>query len=113
MGVKVAFRLKRFALTETLFAVVVAASGYFLVAVVGLIFVFVFSQARPALNHVSPWAFLTGTRWLPVSDPPVFGIAPFLLGFALIVTCALAVGIPLGLAVASIWLRLLLRESGS
>jgi hypothetical protein len=54
MGVKVAFRLKRFALTETLFAVVVAASGYFLVAVVGLIFVFVFSQARPALNHVSP-----------------------------------------------------------
>lgn len=97
---RIARRLQRTANAESLFGALVAASGYLLVATVVLIFVFIFSRAYPLLHHTSLGAFLWGTVWLPVSSPPQFGIIPFLVGSLLIVSWALIVGVPLGLACA-------------
>ncbi len=85
---------------ELLFRTLVTCSGYLLVGTVGLIFIFIASQTAPLFEHTSLLDYLTGTRWLPVSTPQVFGIVPFLVGSAMVVSVALAVGVPLGVAVA-------------
>lgn len=87
-------------LLEIGFAALVRLAGYLLIAAVLLIFYFLFSQARPLFGHTALWDFITGPRWLPVSEPPLFGILPFIVGSAWIVSWALALGVPLGLAVA-------------
>ncbi len=85
---------------ELLFRTLVTCSGYLLLGTVALIFIFVVSQTTPLFEHTSLLDYLTGTRWLPVSTPQVFGIVPFLVGSAMVVSVALAVGVPLGVAVA-------------
>lgn len=85
---------------EAWFQALVTASGYLLLATVALIFIFIFSQTRPLFDHTPVLTFLTGTIWRPVSEPQIFGIVPFLVGSVMVVSVALAVGVPLGLAVA-------------
>ena len=51
-------------------------------------------------EYQSLWSFLSGRQWLSVSQPPVFGIIPHLVGSLWIVGWALVLGVPLGLAVA-------------
>lgn len=85
---------------DALFHALVTTAGYLLLATVGLIFVFMFSQAQPLFREYSLWGFLTGSSWLSTASPPVFGILPFVLGSAFIVGWALVVGVPLGFAVA-------------
>lgn len=85
---------------ESLFQAMVTTAGYLLLATVGLIFVFIFSQARPLFEEYSFWEFLTGTSWLIHATPQRFGIVPFLAGSGFIVGWALVVGVPLGFGVA-------------
>ena len=49
---------------------------------------------------VSPWEFLTGTRWTPLFQPQHFGILPLLAGSFVIAVGAALVALPLGLASA-------------
>jgi phosphate transport system permease protein len=49
---------------------------------------------------VSPWEFLTGTRWAPLIEPRAFGILPLLSGSLLVAVGAAVVAIPLGLLIA-------------
>lgn len=50
--------------------------------------------------EISPFAFLTGTRWTPLLEPRSFGVLPLLTGSLLIATGAAVVALPLGLAAA-------------
>ncbi len=85
---------------DTLFTGVVVGSGYLVLSSVLLIFYFLISRTLPLFDYQSVWSFLTGTRWLSVSTPPVFGIVPHLVGSLWIVGWALLLGVPLGLGVA-------------
>ncbi|MBI4716672.1 MAG: phosphate ABC transporter permease subunit PstC [Planctomycetes bacterium] len=49
---------------------------------------------------VSPWEFLTGTRWSPQLEPRSFGVLPLLCGTMLVAGGALVFAVPLGLASA-------------
>ncbi len=51
-------------------------------------------------REVSPWEFLTGTRWAPLLDPRSFGVLPLLTGTLMIVAGSSLIAIPLGLASA-------------
>jgi phosphate transport system permease protein len=51
-------------------------------------------------REVSPFEFLTGTRWTPLFEPRNYGVLPLLLGSLLIATGAAIVALPLGLAAA-------------
>jgi phosphate transport system permease protein len=50
--------------------------------------------------EISPFAFLTGTRWTPLLEPRSFGVLPLLTGSLLIAAGAAVVALPLGLAAA-------------
>jgi len=51
-------------------------------------------------KHISPIAFLTGTRWAPLLEPRSFGVLPLVGGTFLVAFGALVVAVPVGLASA-------------
>jgi phosphate transport system permease protein len=51
-------------------------------------------------REVSPFAFLTGTRWAPLFQPQHFGVLPLLIGSLVIAAGAALIALPLGLAAA-------------
>lgn len=52
-------------------------------------------------NKITPSDFFGGTKWYPTSTPaPLFGLVPLLLGTLLVSIGAIALSLPLGLAVA-------------
>ncbi len=85
---------------EGIFTGAVTIAGYAVLASVVLIFYFIISRTLPLFEYQSLWSFLTETRWLSVSTPPVFGIVPHLVGSLWIVGWALLLGVPVGLGVA-------------
>lgn len=50
--------------------------------------------------EVSPWQFLTGTRWSPLLRPQAFGVLPLVCGTAWVAGGAAVIALPLGLATA-------------
>jgi len=66
----------------------------------GLITYFIFQAGLPLIAQVGLWRFLTSTSWSPTSSPPQFGILPMIAGSLWLTFGALAIGVPLGLAVA-------------
>ncbi len=50
--------------------------------------------------QVSPWEFLTGTRWAPLIRPQSFGILPLVAGSVLVAVGAAVVALPLGVLIA-------------
>lgn len=58
-------------------------SGVFLVGLLAIVILLgivliLLKEGLQIFAHTNPWEFLFGTKWYPVSDPPTFGIAPFL-----------------------------------
>ena len=51
-------------------------------------------------QHVSPVAFLFGTRWAPLLEPKSFGVLPLVCGTFLVAGGALLLAVPVGLASA-------------
>lgn len=58
-------------------------------------------EGLPIFLYTSPWDFLTGTQWYPVSDPPTFGITPFIVSTLMITMVATAIAVPLGIGCAA------------
>lgn len=65
----------------------------------GIVFVLI-HQSLPMFQHVSPWAFLTGTRWTPLLEPRSYGVLPLLAGTVQVAAGALLLAVPLGLLTA-------------
>lgn len=57
-------------------------------------------EASGFFAQVSPWEFLTGTKWTPLFEPQHFGILPLLAGSVLVAVGAALVALPVGLASA-------------
>ncbi len=55
------------------------------------------SEAFAFFQHVSPLAFLFGTRWAPLLEPKSFGVLPLICGTVLVAGGALLIAVPIGL----------------
>ena len=76
------------------------ACGIGSIVVVALIFLFLLKEGLALFGTVSPWAFLAGRRWYPISEPPSFGILPLILGSCWVTAGAIVLAVPLSVASA-------------
>jgi phosphate transport system permease protein len=72
------------------------ASIFFVV----LIFLFLLKEGLAVFKTVSPFHFLLGRNWYPISEPPQLGILPLILGSLLVTLGAAVISIPIGVACA-------------
>jgi len=79
---------------------IIRLSGVLAVVFVLLIFAFLLRDALPVFRHATLREMLTGTRWLPTSMPPEFGMLPLILGSALVTLAATLIAVPLGVGCA-------------
>lgn len=87
-------------LKEYVIGKVILGCGILSIAVVILIFAFLARDAFSLFGSYSPIDFITGQNWYPISDPPVFGILPLVLGSLLVTVIAIVIAIPLGIGTA-------------
>ncbi len=65
-----------------------------------LIFFFLLKEGISVFKAVSPFRFLLGSKWYPISEPPELGVLPLILGSLLVTVGAAAISIPIGVASA-------------
>ena len=65
-----------------------------------LIFLFLFKEGYGVFAHTGIFDFVTGTRWLPDSEPPQFGALVMIIGSMMVTAGAGAIAIPLGIGIA-------------
>lgn len=75
-------------------------SGIASIIFVILIFVFLLKEGLSLFASDNPIAFLFGTNWYPISEPPQFGILPLILGSLVVTLGAIVIAVPLSLAAA-------------
>ncbi len=78
----------------------IMANGVLAVLVLIGIFILLLKEGLPAFLYTSPWDFLSGEKWYPVSDPPTFGILPFLTATMVVTAVATIFAVPVGVACA-------------
>lgn len=75
-------------------------SGFVIITFVILIFLFLLKDSL-SLFRVYPFLeFLTGHKWLPISEPPTFGVLPLLMGSVMVTIGAIVICVPIGVAAA-------------
>jgi phosphate transport system permease protein len=65
-----------------------------------LIFLFLLKQGLALFKTFSPFQFLSGKNWYPISEPAQFGILPLILGSLLVTLGAAVISIPIGIGCA-------------
>lgn len=72
------------------------------VAVIVLVGVFILlvKEGLPAFFHTPPWEFLFGTKWYPISYPPVFNIFSFFVATFVVTGVATVIALPIGVGCA-------------
>ncbi len=75
-------------------------SGFAVVIFVFLIFLFLLRDSLSLFREYPLGRFLFGTEWLPISDPPKFGVVPLLLGSVYVTAWAIFICVPLGVGAA-------------
>lgn len=89
-----------FVLKEATITFLINISGWVIILFVLLIFLFLLKDSLLLFKEYSLKGFLTGRNWLPISEPPSFGIIPLVLGSVFVTLGALVICIPLGVAAA-------------
>ena len=75
-------------------------SGLAVIIFVVSIFLFLLKDSLSLFGAHSVRDFLFGRSWLPISDPPKFGIVPLLLGSLYVTFGAIALCVPVGVGTA-------------
>jgi phosphate transport system permease protein len=65
-----------------------------------LIFLFLLNDSLALFRQYHLVDFLAGRKWLPISEPPKFGIVPLLLGSIYVTAGAIVICVPLGVGAA-------------
>lgn len=73
-------------------------SAVFSVTALALIIGFILMKGMPALSEIGPWAFITGSLWMPSAD--LFGILPMIVSSVLVTLGAVLVGAPISVLAA-------------
>jgi phosphate transport system permease protein len=87
-------------LTERVMGVVFFAAALASVLAVFLICLFLFSNGLPPILEIGVFEFLFGEKWLPVNNPPLFGILPMICGSLYVTAGAIIIGVPIGVLTA-------------
>lgn len=87
-------------ISEFIIELCIKLSGYAVVVFVFLVFLFLLRDSLSLFRHYPVSDFLFGTEWLPVSDPPKFGVVPLLLGSIFVTVWAILICVPLGVGSA-------------
>ncbi len=67
---------------------------------VALIFLFLLKEGLALFKIESPYNFLFGRSWYPISEPPQLGILPLILGSLMVTLGAAIISIPIGVGCA-------------
>jgi phosphate transport system permease protein len=65
-----------------------------------LIFLFLLKEGLSVFKIVTPFKFLFGKSWYPISEPAQLGILPLIMGSLLVTLGAAIISIPIGIACA-------------
>jgi phosphate transport system permease protein len=65
-----------------------------------LIFLFLLKEGLAVFKTITPFKFLLGRNWYPISEPAQLGILPLILGSLLVTFGAACISIPIGVACA-------------
>jgi len=87
-------------LGEPIIEICIKLSGFAVVIFVFLIFLFLLKDSLSLFRQYPISQFLFGTQWLPISDPPQFGVVPLLLGSIYVTVWAILICVPLGVGSA-------------
>ncbi len=87
--------------SEQLIEGLIRASGLIAIVVLLGVLVLLLRTGLPAFSHTTPWEFLFGTKWYPVSEPPTFGIMPFFVATLWVTAVSTAIAVPLGIGCAA------------
>ncbi|MEW6471939.1 MAG: phosphate ABC transporter permease subunit PstC [Actinomycetota bacterium] len=85
---------------DRVFKLAAAAGAASVLGILGLVAVFLFIDAAPALRQAGLVKFLTTFEWQPDSEPARFGIAAVMYGTTLIAVIALLVALPIAIGSA-------------
>jgi phosphate transport system permease protein len=86
----------RRAITERIIETCIRLSGLVVILFVVLVFLFLLKDAVLLFGHYPLGQFLLGTKWLPISEPPSFGIIPLLIGSLYVTAGAIVLCVPVG-----------------
>ncbi len=75
-------------------------SGLLVIAFVFLIFLFLLKDALALFRIYPVGRFLFDRNWLPISEPPQFGMVPLFLGSLFVTIGAILICVPVGVATA-------------
>ena len=92
---------RRLRLGERFIEALIFLAGLLSVVILLSIIAILLKEGLPVFTYTNPWDFLFGTRWYPVSDPPTFGILPFIVSTLMITLIATALSVPIGIACAT------------
>ena len=87
-------------ISEYVIELSIRLSGFIVIAFVFLIFLFLLKDALSLFRVYRIGDFLFGRHWLPISEPPKFGITPLLLGSIYVTAGAIIICVPVGVASA-------------
>jgi len=87
-------------ISETIIEWCIKLSGLAVVVFVFLIFLFLLRDSLSLFREYPLRRFLFGTEWLPISEPPKFGVLPLLIGSLLVTFWAIVICVPLGVGAA-------------
>ncbi len=65
-----------------------------------LIFLFLLKEGLAVFKTLSPFKFLFGKSWYPISEPAQLGILPLILGSLMVTLGAAVISVPIGVACA-------------
>ncbi len=78
----------------------IVLNGILAIIVLAGVFFILMQQGIPALVETPVFSFLFGTKWYPVSEPPVFGIASFFVATAWVTAISTLLAVPIGVGAA-------------
>jgi phosphate transport system permease protein len=87
-------------ISEYVIELLIRLSGLLVIIFVFLIFLFLLRDSLSLFRVYRVGGFLFGTHWLPISDPPKFGIVPLLLGSVYVTIGAIVLCVPVGVGTA-------------
>ena len=87
-------------ISEPIIELCIRLSGLIVVIFVFLIFLFLLRDSLSLFRDYPLAQFLFGRKWLPISDPPQFGVIPLLLGSLFVTFWAVLICVPLGVGSA-------------
>jgi phosphate transport system permease protein len=87
-------------ISEKIIESCIRLSGLLVIIFVFLIFLFLLNDSLSLFGQYPVGQFLFGRNWLPISEPPKFGIIPLLLGSIYVTVGAIVICVPFGVAAA-------------